>query len=238
MEQENIDNANGTNRTEQKIRNATSDAPSIVKDDTKGKVAQNEVPCHTCAYIRVSSKSQKLEMQLHSISEFTKRRGIEFDLFQEVESSRNSRPIKQHLLKLIREGVYDTLIVYSLSRWARSFNELVFGMEELLNKNVNFISVSENLDFTTPSGKMQFRMWAVIADFERDLIKSRLEDSRAERKANGKTFGRPKGSTDKKPRKKSGYYLRYQTKKVGVGKRMGKVENIKENDIGIGENGF
>ena len=141
-------------------------------------------------------------------------KGLTFDLFEEKESTRKTRPIKQEMLKRARQGKYSAIIVYKLDRYARSSTELILETKELTDKGVGFISLSDNLDFTTAAGKLQFQILSAFAEFERALISERTKEGLRRAKLQGKALGRPKGAKDKKARKKSGYYVREVNKKI------------------------
>ena len=85
--------------------------------------------------------------------------------------------------------------------------------KELLDKNVGFISISDNLDFSSAAGKLHFQILSAFAEFERELIRERTIEGLRRAKFQGKKVGRPKGSKDTKKRKKSGYILREARKK-------------------------
>ena len=141
-------------------------------------------------------------------------KGIVFDLNVEVESSRKTRPVKQDLLKKLRNGEYDSVVVYKLDRWARSSTELILEVQELIDKKIGFLSVSDNLDFNSSMGKLHFHILSAFAEFERNLISERTKEGLARVKMQGiKKLGRPKGSKDSKPRPKSGYYVREANKR-------------------------
>ena len=78
--------------------------------------------------------------------------------------------------------------------------------EELIGKGVKFVSYSENIDFITPIGKLQFNILSAFAEFERNLISQRTKEGLRRVKASGVILGRRKGSKDKKKRKTIGYY--------------------------------
>ena len=165
-------------------------------------------------YARVSKGRQTNENQVLILKNHADRMGWEYDLYKEQESTRKTRPIKQELLKKLREREYDTVCVLKLDRWARSSAELSLEVKELIDKGVNFISVRDNLDFTSATGKLQFHILSAFAEFERDLIRERTLDGLARAKAQGKTLGRKPGSKDSKKRRRSGYWLRHTTEKT------------------------
>lgn len=165
-------------------------------------------------YIRVSSgQSQTVENQRIRLTEYAAANEYIFDLYEEVESTRKTRPVKQALLAKVRQGQYEAVIVYKLDRWARSSTELILDVKELLDKGVGFISISDNLDFSTAAGKLHFQILAAFAEFERELIRDRTIEGLRRSRLQGKVPGRPKGRKDTKKRKKSGYYLREARKR-------------------------
>jgi DNA invertase Pin-like site-specific DNA recombinase len=165
-------------------------------------------------YIRVSSgQTQTVENQRIRLTEYAITHGYSFDLYEEVESTRKTRPVKQALLAKLRQDQYGAVIIYKLDRWARSSMELILDVKELLDKSVGFVSISDNLDFSTAAGKLHFQILAAFAEFERSLIRDRTIEGLRRSRLQGKTPGRPKGSKDSKQRKKSGYYIREAKKR-------------------------
>lgn len=169
---------------------------------------------HIALYMRVSTTEQTNENQKIRLIEYAERKGDTYDIYEEVESSRKTRPVKQALLAKVRKHHYDAVVVYKLDRWARSSTELILDTKEIIEKGIGFISISDNLDFGTASGKLQFQILAAFAEFERELIRERTIEGLRRAKSQGKQSGRPKGKKDSKPRRKSGYILRE------AGKRM------------------
>ena len=153
-------------------------------------------------YCRVSTDEQTNENQLIRLTEYCDQHGFNFDTFEEKESTRNTRPIKQQLLQKLRNGEYKGVIIYKLDRWARSLIELVTEITELIKKEIEFISVSDNIDFTTAQGRLQMQLLGAFSEFERALISSRTKEGlrRKELKENYKK-GRQFGAKDKKKRK-------------------------------------
>ena len=164
-------------------------------------------------YCRVSTTEQTNENQKIRLLQYVSDNNLEYDLFEETESTRKTRPIKQQMLTRARKGEYAAIIVFKLDRYARSSTELILETKELTDKGVGFISLSDNLDFTTASGKLHFQILSAFAEFERSLISERTREGLNRAKQQGKSLGRPKGSKDKKQRKKSGYYVREMKKR-------------------------
>ncbi len=159
-------------------------------------------------YVRVSTAEQTTENQKIRLIEYCKKQGWEYDLYEEVMSSRKSRPVKQELLGRLRAGKYAGILVFKLDRFARSSHELIMNIKEIIDRGYQFHSLTENLDFGTASGRLQFQILSAFAEFERSLISERTIEGLRRAKLNGKQPGRPKGSRDKKKRRKAGYLLR------------------------------
>jgi len=166
----------------------------------------------TAIYCRVSTEEQQTLNQKLRLVEFAQRNNWRFDTFEEVESSRNTRPIKQEVLNKLRHKEYERLLIFKLDRWARSSRELITEFEELIEKGIKIVSYSENIDFSTSTGKLQFTILSAFAQFERDLIRERTLEGLDRAKKQGVSLGRRKGSKDIKERRKGGYYMRYMEK--------------------------
>lgn len=159
-------------------------------------------------YCRVSTSDQDATTQQNILEKYATEKGWTYQTFTEVESTRKTRPVKQKVLTALRSRLFDAVLIYKLDRWARSSVELLLEIQELTRKEIAFISLSDNLDFTTASGKLQFAILSAFCEFERSLISDRTRDALARKKLQGVTLGRKPGSKDKGPRKKSGYYIR------------------------------
>jgi len=164
-------------------------------------------------YCRVSTNKQTNENQKIRLLQYATDMAYKFDLYEEVESSRKTRPVKQELLHKLRKGEYSHIIVYKLDRFARSSRELILEVQELIDKGIAFVSLSDNLDFSNSVGRLHFQILAAFAEFERSLISERTKEGLDRLTANGIKLGRKVGSKDSKPRPKSGYYIREAKKK-------------------------
>lgn len=143
-------------------------------------------------YCRVSTKDQNLDRQIHALS----KAGCEH-VYQDKLSGKNTdRPELQVCLQSLRAG--DTLIVQKLDRLARSLKDLIEIIEDLGARKVNFICIDNKIDTTTPAGKLMFQLIGAIAEFERSLIVSRVQDGIENAKRNGVRFGRRFSLLDQK----------------------------------------
>lgn len=188
------------------------------------KIISNKV----ALYCRVSTGKQTTDNQKIRLIQYANDNNLEFDLFEEVESTRNTRPIKQALLQKLRAKEYSQIIVFKLDRYARSSRELILEIQELTDKGIGFVSVSDNLDFTNAVGRLHFQILSAFSEFERSLISERTIEGINRAKSQGKTLGRPKGSKDKKERPKSGYMLREINKRKKDDESKGVFKSIEE----------
>ena len=177
-------------------------------------------------YARVSTTEQTVENQKIRLIEYAEKNGFTYDIYEETESSRKTRPVKQALLAKLRQNQYDSVVVNKLDRCARSSTELILDTKELIDKGIGFISISDNLDFSSASGKLHFAILSAFAEFERELIRERTIEGLRRAKLQGKQAGRPKGSKDTKKRRKSGYILREAMKKQKIDLNNGIVKMI------------
>ena len=163
-------------------------------------------------YCRVSTRDQRPENQRLELEEYAKRMGYEYEVFEEKESTRNTRPIKQVLLQRLRKKELAGVLIWKLDRWARSLEEMVREVKELIDKNISFFSMKDNVDLSSATGRLTFHIFSAFAEFERDIIRERTLLGLDRARKEGKKLGRPMGSKDKKIRRKSGYQLRYAGK--------------------------
>ena len=163
--------------------------------------------------VSLSNGEQSNLNQEVALVDYCNSKNWEYDVYNEEESSRKTRPIKANLLHKLRQHEYDGVIIYRLDRWARSSRELLLEISELVAKKIDFISVSDNLDFSTAQGRLHFQILSAFSEFERSLISERTKSALA-RIGKTKKLGRPVGSKDKKKRKTDGYVLREYHKKI------------------------
>ncbi|MFN0278654.1 MAG: recombinase family protein [Pyrinomonadaceae bacterium] len=153
-------------------------------------------------YARVSTHDQQtLPMQLKQMREYIKNRKWKLVVeFQEVGSGAKTRPEREELLRMARRREIDAILVWKLDRFGRSLVDLVTSLNELRNLEVVFVSLTESLDFSTPSGRAMAGMLSTFAEFERDIIRERVKAGIANARENGKPHGRPKTAALKKDR--------------------------------------
>lgn len=136
-------------------------------------------------YARVSTGGQKLERQLDALRAAGCQR-----IFAEKQSGRDTdRPELTACLEFMTAG--DTLVVPALDRLSRSLQDLITTVGELRRREVGFTSLHENLDTTTPGGRLVFHVFAALAEFIRELIVSGTREGLAAARARGRVGGRP-----------------------------------------------
>ena len=142
-------------------------------------------------YIRVSSEAQNTARQGEAAREYKVDK-----VFREKQSGKNTeRKALKEMLNFLREG--DTLIVESISRLARNTKDLLSIIEVLQEKQVNFISLKENIDTNTAAGKFMLTVFGAMAELERQYILDRQAEGIAIAKSEGKYKGKPKKNIDR-----------------------------------------
>jgi DNA invertase Pin-like site-specific DNA recombinase len=144
-------------------------------------------------YARVSTHDQQtLPLQLAAMREYVAKRGWKTVLeVKDVGSGASLRPKREELLKAARRRELDRIVVWRLDRWGRSLLDLIATLQELASLDVGFVSLSEALDLTTPSGRALAGMLAVFAEFERDILRDRVKAGIAQARKEGRPHGRP-----------------------------------------------
>ena len=159
-----------------------------------------ETPIRAALYARVSTfAGQDPQMQLRELREYCQRRGLQIVgeyVDRGISGSKERRPALDKLLTDCRKRLVDTVVVYRYDRFARSLRQLVNALEEFRSLGIDFISLHEGVDTTTPNGRLIFGIFASIAEFERELIRDRVRSGLASAKARGKRLGRPRVDAD------------------------------------------
>jgi len=162
---------------------------------------RNSIPARVAIYARVSTKNngQDPETQLMPLREYAKARKLE--IFTEyvdvgISGSKDSRPALNSLMGDARRRRFDAVLVARFDRFARSTRHLVLALDEFNALGVDFISLSESIDTSTPMGKMVYTVIAAVAELERSLICERVAMGLQRAKAQGKRLGRPPAAID------------------------------------------
>lgn len=143
-------------------------------------------------YARVSTADQNLHLQKDAL----KAAGCA-QICEDTDSgAKMARPGLEKALGMLREG--DTLVVWKLDRLGRSLKHLIESVQTLDGRGIGFKSLQDNIDTTTPGGKLLFHILGSLAEFERDLIRERTNAGLAAARARGRKGGRPAGGYTKK----------------------------------------
>jgi DNA invertase Pin-like site-specific DNA recombinase len=145
-------------------------------------------------YARVSTLiGQSPEMQLAELREYASRRG--WEIYAEyvdsgISGSKESRPELNRLMSDVHLR-FDVVLCWKVDRFGRSPKHLVNALADLDSYGVAFVSLRDNLDLSTPSGRLMFQIIGAMAEFERSLIQERVRAGLRNAKLKGKTLGRP-----------------------------------------------
>ena len=150
-------------------------------------------------YARVSTDGQTTENQLQELRKVADQNG--WQIIQEFvdhgisgAKGRDQRPAFDEMCKGVIRKEFDLIMTWSVDRLGRSLQHLVTFLDELHSKKVDLFLHRQGIDTTTPAGKMMFQMLGVFAEFERAMIKERINAGLARARAQGKTLGRPRVS--------------------------------------------
>jgi len=146
-------------------------------------------------YARVSTQDQNLHLQKDALT----KAGCEKIFTDTISGSTQERKGLDEALNFLRSG--DTLVVWKLDRLGRTMKHLIDTLTRLKDKGIGFKSLTENIDTTTPGGKLIFHVFGSLAEFERDLIRERTQAGLLAARARGRNGGRPKSPlSDEKKR--------------------------------------
>jgi DNA invertase Pin-like site-specific DNA recombinase len=143
-------------------------------------------------YARVSTLDQNPELQTDAL----KIAGCEKIFIDKISGTVSDRPELKKLKEQLRKG--DTLVVWRLDRLGRSLKDLLNWMAELETLGVSFKSLQENIDTSTPTGKLVFHLFGALSEFERSLIQERTKAGLTAARARGRVGGRPKKLSNRK----------------------------------------
>jgi putative DNA-invertase from lambdoid prophage Rac len=144
-------------------------------------------------YARVSTNDQQtIPLQIRALREYAVRRGWTIAMqVKEVGSAASQRQLREKLLDAARRREIDVVLVWRLDRWGRSVADLLATLQELEHLGVGFVSLTEALDLTTPTGRAMAGLLAVFAEFEREILRERVRAGLAHARQNGTKLGRP-----------------------------------------------
>ena len=158
----------------------------------------NQTRKTTAIYLRTSTNQQEggTATQLAKIKQYMDRQDLvirDYVIYEDKGQSgaKASRPGLDAMLQCCQAGQHDRVIVYSFSRFARSTMQLIKGLETFKLLDIDFVSITESVDTSSPMGKMIFSIMASLSEFERDLIRERTKAGLERVKSEGKVLGAP-----------------------------------------------
>jgi DNA invertase Pin-like site-specific DNA recombinase len=152
-------------------------------------------------YARVSTtgQGQSPEMQVRELREYCGRRGWQIAgeyVDAGISGAKDSRPELNRLIAEAHRRRFDAVVVWKFDRFARSVSHLLRALETFNALGVAFVSLSEQMDTSTPTGKMVFTVLGAVAELERSLIAERVRAGLRNARAKGKRLGRPRANLD------------------------------------------
>ena len=145
----------------------------------------------TFGYARVSTGTQNLDRQLDALEKY----GVDKIYNEKMTGTKRDRPELEKMLERMTEG--DTVVIESLSRLGRSTKDLIELVELFEKRGVHLVSLKEQIDTTTSTGKLLFTLMSAIAQFERDVIADRTREGLKAARARGHFGGRPRFDDEK-----------------------------------------
>jgi DNA invertase Pin-like site-specific DNA recombinase len=161
-------------------------------------VRSSEVRKVAALYARVSTLDQNCEVQLLDLRRYAGQRFATYGEYIDVgvSGAQRHRPQLDALIKGAHKRLFDVVLVWKFDRFARSLKHLIESLDEFSSLGIDFVSYTEGVDTTTPSGQLLFHIVGAVAQFERDLIAERVRAGLAHARAMGKHIGRPRAVVD------------------------------------------
>lgn len=175
-------------------------------------------------YARVSTVNagQDPTMQTRELQEYCQRRGWNIqDVYVDngVSGKKDSRPQLNRMIQAAHERRFDVIVVWRFDRFARSVSHLLRALETFNSLGIQFVSLSEQVDTSSPTGKMVFTVLGAVAELERNLIVERVRAGLRHARSKGKHLGRPAKAVDAseiRRRRNAGESWRRISKALGV----------------------
>jgi len=155
----------------------------------------------TAIYARVSTTNhgQDVTLQTRDLEQFAQARGwglVDSYIDVGISGAKDKRPELNRLMADAHKRRFDVVLVWKLDRFGRSLRHLVNALAEFESLGIAFVSLSDNLDLSTASGRLMFNIIGAMAEFERELIRERVKAGMKNAKAKGARIGRPRVAVD------------------------------------------
>jgi DNA invertase Pin-like site-specific DNA recombinase len=159
---------------------------------SKGERIVKERTKIAALYIRVSTALQSGDSQAIELKAYADKRGWEYQVYSDVQSgAKEKRPALENLLTDARRRRIDVIVIWSLDRLARSLKQLLVLLEEFQRLNLHFVCLKQDLDTSSASGRLTYHVLGAVAEFEREILRARVQMGMAEAKRRGRPIGRP-----------------------------------------------
>jgi DNA invertase Pin-like site-specific DNA recombinase len=171
----------------------------VTEFSTEQRYRPSSIRAAIYARVSTANNGQDPTMQTRELREYCERRGWEIvgeyvDLG--ISGTKEKRPELDRLMSDAHRRRFDAVIVWKFDRFARSVSHLLRALENFQALGIEFVSLSENVDTSTPTGKMVFTVLGAVAELERSLIAERVRAGLRNAKAKGKRLGRPRVNVD------------------------------------------
>ena len=188
-------------------------------------------------YARVSTDRQTTDSQLNELRDFVRR--AKWKVYREYidngYSGKNTqRPAYTEMLSDARYRRFDLLLVWKLDRLSRSLKDLITTLDELGHLGIDFVSYDNQLDTSSPSGKLVFSIIGAVAEFERDIIGERVRAGLANARLKGKKLGRPQ--IPKSDQKKIAILKNHGLSNRAIGRKLSIAESTVRNWLRVESN--
>ena len=161
---------------------------------------QENIRCAVYARVSTTNHGQDVTLQTSELREYAERRGWKIAgefVDSGVSGSRDRRPQLDALMEWAKARKVDVILTWKLDRWGRSLKHLVNSLAELESLGVAFVALRDNLDLSTPVGRLMFHVIGAMAEFERSLIQERVRAGLRNARTKGKKLGRPRVIVDR-----------------------------------------
>jgi DNA invertase Pin-like site-specific DNA recombinase len=161
-----------------------------------GETVRSKIPARVAIYARVSTTNhgQDVTLQTRELKQFAEARGwkiVDEYVDDGISGAKDSRPELNRLMADAHRRRFEVVCVFKFDRFCRSVSHLLRALENFNALGIAFVSLSEQLDTTTPSGKMVFTVLGAVAELERSLIAERVRAGMRHARAKGHRIGRP-----------------------------------------------
>ncbi len=121
-------------------------------------------------YCRKSALAQTNKNQKLRLLQYATERNLKFDFYEETESTRKTRPVKQELMQKLQQNKYKAVVLYRFYGWSMTLTELINDCKKILQNGIDIISICDNINFLSASSGGHFQIINVFADFDREVL--------------------------------------------------------------------